>query len=116
MGAPIFPLSQFRNAMEAVAEDPQIDILIVDQSPYTFYMGLSPSTLIKITARVKEKYGKPVLAVLHQIPTESMSGGAGEWSKAKNRYLASDIPVFLTLDRAAKALSNLIKYRYSSNR
>jgi acyl-CoA synthetase (NDP forming) len=112
MGAPIIPLNDFRRILEIAAEDPQIDMLIIDQSPYVTYMGLSLRRLSEIPAKIREEYGKPVVVILHPTVTDvGMLKAEGEWRKVKDRYLSMGIPVYLSLERAAKALSNLIRYR-----
>jgi len=37
----------------------------------------------------------------------------GEWRRIKDRYIAARIPVYPTVERAAKALNNFIAYHES---
>lgn len=113
MGAPIAPAGIFKQMMEIAGEDPDIDVIILDQSIH--YMALMGAgilkRLIKIASKIKESYKKPIIAVLRSTPTEvEMLKTEGEWRKTRDKYLAEGIPVYPTLERAASALNNVNSY------
>jgi acyl-CoA synthetase (NDP forming) len=63
---------------------------------------------------VKEKYGKPMVVVLSE---ETSDAGPIEMEFEADRrilrdyYLANGIPVYPTLNRAAKAIINAVRYQ-----
>lgn len=111
-GAPIPPS---RETLEAIAEDPGIDILVLYQFIHFISSGGSIEALedtIAMQAGIKDTYGKPVISVLRPTPADmEMLATEQVWRKAKDRYLEADIPVYPTLERSAKALFNLRKYQ-----
>ncbi|UCD85901.1 MAG: CoA-binding protein [Deltaproteobacteria bacterium] len=111
-GAPIPPS---RECLEAIAEDPGIDILVLYQFINFIAAGGSPEAMretIAMQAGIKETYGKPIIAVLRPTPADVESLDAEQlWRKAKDMYLKADIPVYLSLERSAKALSKLRRYQ-----
>ena len=111
-GAP-FPPS--KESLEAIAEDPGIDILVLYQFIHFISPGGSIETLediIAMQAGIKDTYGKPVISVLRPTPADvEMLATEQVWRKAKDLYLKAGIPVYLTLERSAKAIFNLRKYQ-----
>ena len=61
---------------------------------------------------IKDRFGKPVLMVL---PVSSTDAGAMEAKRARRTYcdflLQDGIPVYPTLERAARALGRVAAYR-----
>ena len=111
-GAPIPPS---RESLEAIMEDPGIDILILYQFINFIAAGGSSEAMeetIAMQAGIKETYGKPIVAVLRPTPADIESLDAEQlWRKAKDLYLKADIPVYLSLERSVKALFNLRRYQ-----
>jgi len=120
VGGPFPPPPMFRAALETVCTDADIDILVVDEIEMAMAVppggrSFLPREAIRETVRVpldiKERFGKPVVIVM---PVEAISGdmleSEGERRKIRDFYFQHGIPVFLTKDRAAKALANLTGY------
>lgn len=111
-GAP-FPPS--RESLKAIAEDPGIDILVLYEFIHFIAAGGSLEAMeetIAMQAGIKETYGKPIIAVLRPTPADVELLDAEQlWRRAKDLYLKAGIPVYLTLERSAKALFNLRKYQ-----
>jgi hypothetical protein len=67
--------------------------------------------LSQIPVELKRKLGRPIMMVL---PVEANGPEDIDLEVARrkvvNYYLAEGIPVFLTLERAVKALANLVNY------
>ncbi|MBI2329615.1 MAG: CoA-binding protein, partial [Chloroflexi bacterium] len=123
VGNPSPPPPMLRRVLEAVLTEGDIDTVIVD----AVQMSVSISSMkngdeqygdvVRERARVpvdaKKKFGKPIVMVL---PVEAMEADAaaveseGARRHARDYYLGEGIPVFLTLERAARALVNLIGY------
>lgn len=70
--------------------------------------------LREVPVMVKEKYGKPMVVVLSE---ETSDAGPVEIEFEADRrtlrdyYLAKGIPVYPTLNRAAKAIFNVARYK-----
>ena len=113
MGGPIAPPGMFKKMMEIAGENPNVDVIILDQSVH--YMSLMGAGILrklpKIAAKIMESYKKPVIAVLRSTPTEvDLLKTEAEWRKTRDRYLAENIPVYPSLERAASALNKVISY------
>jgi acyl-CoA synthetase (NDP forming) len=125
LGNPIPPAELLVPVLEAVAGDEQIDTIIMGgiqlsvKGP-SLAFGLPRSFqegrrgLRRIPVRIKEKYGKPFVMVLNE--EKSDAGPVGMAFEADRRhlrdyYLAHGIPVYPTLNRAAKALANVVNYQ-----
>lgn len=120
VGGP-FPMPpMFRAVLETVCTDADIDILVVDEIEMAMVMprglqGFRPPEALKEMVQVpvdaRNKFGKPVVIVM---PVEAISADSleseGERRKIRDFYLQNGIPVYLTKERAAKALANLIGY------
>jgi hypothetical protein len=67
--------------------------------------------MAQVPVDIKGKFGKPVIMVM---PVEAIGTDTLEAEGARRNicdyFLGQGIPVYLTLERAAKALSNLIGY------
>jgi acyl-CoA synthetase (NDP forming) len=85
---------------------------LVGGFPKSFEQGREGLKEIPVT--VKEKYGKPMVVVLSE---ETSDAGAIEIEFEADRrnlrdyYLANGIPVYPTLNRAAKAIINVVRYK-----
>jgi acyl-CoA synthetase (NDP forming) len=101
----------YEKTLKLVASDPQIDFLIVHVT-IDWYMrtpedrkNLRDST--EALLRNKENFGKPAAAVLRS------SYSLHTWEaflEEQKQYLDGGIPVYLTLEDAANAISKLIQY------
>jgi len=114
------PPQMLRAVMETVATEADIDIIIVDEIDMTMVVSsgdqaMRPPELSKERAQVpvdiKNKFGKPVVMVM---PVEATGTAALESEGARRHirdyYLEQGLPVYLTLERAAKALVNFTGY------
>lgn len=59
-----------------------------------------------LSMKIEEVREKAILMVLSTTPSEV----GMEWRRTRDRYLALRIPVYPTLERAAKALANFVNY------
>jgi acyl-CoA synthetase (NDP forming) len=127
LGNPMIPPSMLKIVMEAAGQDEKIDTLIVIQ--ILFYIlfqvrhrlkmddrplrqfSFQPE-LLKACQEIKTKYKKPIILVLPDITTDAaMIDLEGEWRRERDIYQQAGFPVFKTLDRAARALRNIIFYQ-----
>lgn len=117
VGSP-FPLpAALRGVLEAVLTEGGVDAIIVDEiemsisTPSMKGFGGNHGELTQVPVDVKKRLDKPVVMVL---PVEAIGADALEFEGARRNicdyYLSQGIPVYLTLERAAKALANLAGY------
>jgi acyl-CoA synthetase (NDP forming) len=121
VGGP-FPAPQMlRAVLETVLAADVVDTVIVSElelARITDLMrndarmpGYSSGEIAEVPVDMKKKFGKPLMMVL---PVEAIGSDALQFEGARRNtsdyFLGEGIPVFLTLDRAAKALANLIGY------
>jgi acyl-CoA synthetase (NDP forming) len=118
------PLPQvLRSVLETVFTEGEVDIAIIDElnmsipnrarrnpgagDPFASIIA----ELSQIPVEVKKRLGKPIMMVL---PVEANGPEDIDFEEARrktvNYYLSEGIPVFLTLERAVKALANLVNY------
>jgi hypothetical protein len=111
--------------LETVAGSDQIDIAVVGR----MFLSVKGPTLVgglpksfergreglrEVPVRVKEKYGKPMAVILSE---ETSDSGPSEIEFEADRrmlrdyYLANGIAVYPTLNRAAKAIVNVVRYK-----
>jgi acyl-CoA synthetase (NDP forming) len=128
MGSPFPRPSALRSVLETVLNEDKVDLAIiselfmsvashmvrqVDNSALNVRLDSAVAELAQIPVEVKKRLGKPLMMVL---PVEAMAPEPehikAEEARRKvvNYYLAEGIPVFLTLERAVKALANVISY------
>ena len=120
VGGPFPVPPMFRGVLETVCGEADIDILVVDEIEMAMAMprggeAFRPPELLgemmQVPLDAKNRFGKPVVIVM---PVEAISvdmlESEGERRKIRDFYLQNGIPVYLTLDRAAKALANLTGY------
>lgn len=106
--------------METVATEADIDIIIVDEIDMTMMVGpggptaRSPESInerAQVPVDIRNKFGKSVVVVM---PVEAVGIAALEFEGTRRRvrdyYLEQGLPVYLTLERAAKALTNFTGY------
>jgi hypothetical protein len=111
-----------RAVLETILTDGNVDTTIVDE--LEVYIGAfftrraedeldkrKKTELIQVPVDVKKRLSKPVVAVLpvEGIGTDSLKI-EGDRSNVCDYYLKEGVPVYLTLERAAKALANLAGY------
>jgi len=120
VGNPGPPPPLLRAAMETVAVEADIDIIIVDEIDMTMMARPGDSTAqssgpiserAQVPVDVRNKFGKSVVVVM---PVEAIGTDVLESEGARRRvcdyYLEQGIPVYLTLERAARALVNFTGY------
>lgn len=112
-----------RSVLETVLTEGGMDIAIVSELNMSIsnramrnrMVGVPFADIIaelsQIPVEVKKKLGKPIIMVL---PVEANGPEDIDFEEARrkvvNYYLSEGIPVFLTLERAVKALANLVNY------
>jgi acyl-CoA synthetase (NDP forming) len=114
------PPQMLREVMETVATEADIDIIIVDEIEMAMFVPpgnelMRPPEMAREVAQVpvdiKNRYGKPVVMVL---PVENIGTATLEAEGARRRvcdyFLEQGLPVYLTLERAARALVNFTGY------
>ncbi len=114
------PPPMLRAVMETVAAEADIDIIIVDELGMT--MGGPPGSgpmrsteaareVAQVPVDIKNRFGKPVVIVL---PVENIGAEMLEEEGARRRvcdyFQENGLPVYLTLERAARALVNFTGY------
>jgi len=104
-------IPDYEETLKLVASDPQIDFLIVhvtvDWRMRTPEDRKNLRDLTEVLIRIKESLRKPAAAVLRS------SYSLQSWEvflEEQKRYLDGGIPVYLTLEDAANAVSKLIQY------
>ena len=125
LGNPVPPSEMLTPILEAVAGCEQIDTIVMGR----MYLSVKGPTLVggypkefeqgreglrDIPVMVKEKYGKPIVMVLSEETNDS--GPIEIEFEADRRYLrdyyvTNGLPVYPTLDRAFKAVANVVAYR-----
>ena len=92
--------------METVVTEADIDIIIVDEIEMTMIRETA-----QVPVDIKNRFGKPVIMVL---PVENIGTATLEAEGARRQvcdyYLEQGLPVYLTLERAARALVNFTSY------
>jgi acyl-CoA synthetase (NDP forming) len=107
----IVSVPEYEETLKLVASDPQIDFLIVhltvDWRMRTPEDRENLRELTEVLIKNKESLKKPAAAVLRSsCSLQSWEVFLGE----QKRYLDGGIPVYLTLEDAANAISKLIQY------
>ena len=109
--------------LEAVAASGRIDVIILGRMflsvkglalvlgyPKSFEQGREE--LMNIPVMIKRKFGKPIIIVLSEEVTDAeMIEFEADRRSLRNYYLTHGIPVYPTLERAAKALAHVVKYQ-----
>ena len=121
VGSPFPPPAMLRAVLETVLTDGIVDTMILDELELARISGLVQDRgqrfgdfsgeMAEIPVDVKRRFGRPVIMVL---PVEAIGADAVEFEGARRSvrdyYLSQGLPVYLTLERAAKALANFLGY------
>jgi len=121
VGSPGPPPAMLRAVLETVLNESDIDTIIVSElqmsMPSPAMRGLDEQyasrlrEMAEVPVDIKKRFSKPVIMVL---PVEAIRADAVELEGARRHtrdyYLGEGIPVYLALERAAKALANLDGY------
>lgn len=121
VGAPVVRPQVFHGVLEAAASAPNVDIVIATQTLHLFMgarmkdIAKAVATIVEASLRVPvsvaEQYGKPLVMVL---PEGSAEVDSLDVEKARREfrdfYVAHDIPVYPTLERAATAVAHVVHY------
>ncbi len=121
VGSPSPPAAMLKAVLETVLADDTVDTVIVDELEMSAsspgmkvqdqQAGRNREEIARIPVEAKKRFGKPIVMVL---PVEAISSDTveleGERRKVCDYYLREGLPVFLTLERASKALVNLFGY------
>ena len=121
IGRPLVPPQDFERVLETVASADCVDTIIATQAMFHVLAGtfkLPPREgerflqgLIRTPARVRDRYGKPIVIVLPVGPDEVEMVEAEERRREiRDQYLSMGIPPFPTLERAARAVANVATY------
>jgi len=123
LGNPWTSPSTYRQIIEITSLDPQIDALINVMWQLSFfyahreYLWKFFQKVIEVPMAISRNLRKPLIMVLCATPTEvEMLEAEGEWRRIKDRYIAAGIPVYQTIERAAKALVNFVAYHEHQKR
>jgi acetyl-CoA synthetase (ADP-forming)/acetyltransferase len=119
LGAPIVAPPVFEGTMETVAAVDSVDTIIATQA--LFYVFRSSDvlantddfaqSLMDAAVRVKERYGKPVVMVLPLGGEEvEMAEAESKRRKARDWYRERGILALPTLERATRAVANVVDY------
>lgn len=126
VGSPLPYPSVLRSVLETVLSEDGVDLAIiselfmstpshmvrqVDNSPFNDRRYSVVAELSQVPVEVNKRLGKPLVMVLPMdtVAPEHIKAEEAR-RKVANYYLAEGIPVFLTLERAVKALANVIGY------
>jgi acyl-CoA synthetase (NDP forming) len=121
VGGPFPAPEMLKGVLEAVLSENVVDIIIVSElelARITDLMqdnarmpGYSSGEIAEVPVDMRDRFGTPVMMVL---PVEAIGADALQFEGARRNtcdyFLSKGLPVFLTLERAVKALANLIGY------
>jgi len=117
LGNPWTSPSTYRQIIKAASSDPQIDALIIVMWHLPLFYARREllwnffQQIVEAPITIGMRQRKPVVTVLCATPTEvEMLEVEGEWRRIRDCYLAAGIPVYPTVERAAKALANFVTY------
>lgn len=121
VGAPIIPPEALQKVLESAAGAENIDTLIATQAIHLFFTGRMRTLFdtggtfiqdsLQIPVEIKKRLGKPVIMVLPMGSTEvEMMDGEKLRREFCGFYLSQGIPVYPTLERAARAVANVVQY------
>jgi acyl-CoA synthetase (NDP forming) len=94
-------------AMELVAGEPQIDVLLIYESAgvlLDFYPGEVTDAVNEVILGFAQKKVKPVVLVLPHGPAETRR------REIEQRFVTAGVPVFPSIERAASAIRNVSYY------
>jgi len=121
VGGPFPPPPMLRAVLETVLNEGVVDTVIVSELELARITdlfqdrmqmpGYSSGEIAEVPVDMKKRFGKPVIMVL---PVEAIGADALQFEGARRNtrdyFISEGLPVYLTLERAAKALANLIGY------
>jgi len=121
MGVPLVPAPVFERVLEVVAASQRVETIIATQGMFhvlggTF--GPPPDqkerflrALVEVPARVRDRFGKPIVIVLpvDGDEVEMIEAEKGR-RQIRDQYLSMGIPSYPTLERAARAVANVAAY------
>jgi acyl-CoA synthetase (NDP forming) len=117
LGNPWTSPPTYRRIIKVASSDPQIDASIIVMWHLPLFYARREllwkffQQIIEAPITISKRQRKPAVMVLCATPTEvEMLEAEGEWRKIKDRYLAAGVPVYPTVERAAKALANFATY------
>lgn len=96
-----------REALEVVINDASVDMIIVQEDVGILYKYLPEFIIREINSMIIElraRYSKPIVMVLSPGLAE------GERTRVEQEFSKVSIPVFPSIERAAKAIANLKSY------
>jgi len=117
------PPEVFERILELIAGSEQIDVIILGRmflsvKGPSLIVGIAESIeegregLRDIPLMIKEKYGKPVILTLSEEVTDvELIEFEADRRRLRHYYVTHGIPVYPTLERAVKALTNVLKYQ-----
>jgi acyl-CoA synthetase (NDP forming) len=103
-------LPLLRKALRAVIEDPAVDMLVAQQDMGILMLTLSPETIEAINdtlISLRAEQHKPIISVMPPGLHETLR------QKTEDRLSENGIPVFSSLERAAKAIRHINMYSLS---
>jgi len=115
VGTPFPTPKSLQSVLETILAEGVVDTIIISElemsatttSPTSWYRD----KLFEVPVEIKERLAKPIVMVL---PVEATDADGvrfeGERRKVCDYYLQKGIPVFLTLERAVKALAEVVSY------
>lgn len=105
------PQGRLAKIIELAAADPVIDLIIVETTFLTSKMSKMKTTLIKTIlglsddlVSIRENQRKPIVVIFSKFLTPNKQ------QKMVRRFSEAQIPIYPTLERAAKAIVNLSQY------
>jgi acyl-CoA synthetase (NDP forming) len=121
IGVPLVPAQAFERVLETVAAVDRVDTLIATQAMFHVLRGtFGPPPggrqafvdgLVEIPAKVRDRFGKPIVIVL---PIGGDEVGIAEVEEGRrqirDRYLSMKVPSYPTLERAARAVASVAAY------
>lgn len=112
LGASYYGFSVISKSIKAILQDPKIDILFMEISAHYIYNAtvlayddfprLYFKEVLKAMKSAKRETRKPIFVIMPEIAYER------ETLTDRHLFLDNNIPVFPTVERATRALSNLI--------
>lgn len=100
-------LETFGEILDAIATDPRLDILLAVENMQDFISFLPPDIVFGINEALihfKNEKGKPVVVVMPPSLAEA------DRLKTEKKLSEAGIPVYPSLERAARAIGNMARY------
>jgi len=121
VGAPVIPPQMFQKVLEIAASVENIDTIIATQALHLFTSrkmkglggtGSMPAKdSLEIPVTINKRSGKPVIMVLPLGSAGADSLGVEQARREfREFYISHGIPVYPTLERAARAVAHVVEY------